>query len=93
VLNRETEAPDINVLRAVERIEKTKKIIADNKRLEEGNYLYASKINAQSQNALPHHTCKQGDIFDSLFERPAHWKNVTCQFDFSFTRTSSTPIS
>jgi hypothetical protein len=75
MLQNEKESVDLNAVRALERMEKTKRVFEENQRLGRENFAYANKYQTLENNQL--RTSNQnGDIFDSMFERPKHWKNV-----------------
>lgn len=85
LLEREKQSTDFNAVRALERMEKTKKVLEDNNRLTTANIQMGDNHNrAMQKNRMQEGMYgKDGDIFDSMFERQNHWRKVGCSEDSS----------
>lgn len=79
LLERERMSTDVNAARALERMEKTKKVLEDNNRLSLANMQMGDQYSRMMQKNMMQdgRYGKEGDIFDSMFERQNHWRKVS----------------
>ena len=66
MLNNDVSAPDLNGLRLQERLDKSRQVKDFNSQL--------SDYRSGMSKVYSVHQEKPGDIFDSMFERPKHWR-------------------
>lgn len=77
MLEAERLSKDLNFIRSNERLNKTKAVYQDNLRLQDMNLAQMENTRSlQNDNMRDGRYGKTGDIFDSMFERQQHWRNV-----------------
>jgi hypothetical protein len=77
MLDAEKQSKDLNYIRAAERMNKTKAVFDDNMKMQDLNQLYADRNRINNNDLIRDGQYgKTGDIFDSMFERQQHWRNV-----------------
>ena len=77
ILENERLSKDLNAVRSTERTNLTKQVYAENQQLKDLNQLYADRSHLSEKEMMRDGKYgKSGDIFDSMFERQKHWRNV-----------------
>lgn len=76
LLERERASPDLNIVRAQQRQNLTKKVFEDNLKLQgQSVYDHQKGQELRYSQSTDLNGAQVGDIFDPLFERPKHWRN------------------